>query len=455
MRQKIGYILCTIIIGLLISFHPTVPQILIANKQTNGIISPLPYSKSDRDQNVLGANILNQPVFALEKEPIFDKAINVLLLGLDSRKGAKSSRCDAIHLFTLNFPDKKITITHIPRGTAIYIPNTSKEGSYLSNSCSIMGIEYAKKNIEKITGENIDYTIKVGFSQTLGILRTLNIPATSALQFLRNRRFAIGDNQRSRNQAVFIKDTITHNLSIVSKMPKALKYLLYKAVDTDLDFETSQKILEYYIQLKIDQHPDDIEIITKPEPSKYVKEMHLSSFMDKETQDMNLNTDPAYNSVSNNSQEASDASEFIENANNTPYSASNGDKHASDTSALNKDGRLNDNSALNDYEFNIYQENIEKYLSDLIRRCTNFLQQHREAAARNLIKVPYNQKIWLQLEDKDSRLQYQYQMLVCNAYVTDDKNSASSQILDFITLLEQEGKKDMINQAKDLITKME
>src|SRR3989304_4267090 len=46
----------------------------------------------------------------------------------------------------------------------------------------------------------------------LGLLRKMKLPTTPTLKYLRNRKYGIGDYQRSHNQAIFLKDMlIEHN----------------------------------------------------------------------------------------------------------------------------------------------------------------------------------------------------------------------------------------------------
>src|SRR4030066_1074464 len=60
--------------------------------------------------------LLEKLVF-LPDLPASPKRINVLILGLDGRRGQHDRRADAIHLMTLLPYQGKIRITSIPRGT--------------------------------------------------------------------------------------------------------------------------------------------------------------------------------------------------------------------------------------------------------------------------------------------------------------------------------------------------
>ena len=185
------------ILFLILSFLPS------GNYQQTGLISPIINSAAASTDLETKPISIFPDIYPLNQTPY-----NILLLGLDGRKGEQKPRCDAIHMFSFDPKAATLTITSVPRGTRIYLPQASTASAYLANSCHTQGIDYAVDQIEKITGIIPDAIVKVGFSQTMGILRTFGFPTTSSLQFLRNRRYAIGDNQRSHNQALFMKDMI-------------------------------------------------------------------------------------------------------------------------------------------------------------------------------------------------------------------------------------------------------
>lgn len=191
----------------------------------------------------------------------------VLLLGLDSRKGDEHPHCDAIHFFTLNLKAGTIKITTVPRGTYAYIPGKHAPSEYyLSNSCALEGIDYGITQIEKVAGIKHDYLVEVGFSQTLGILRLFDLPTTTTLQWLRHRQsYAIGEPQRSHNQAVYMKDMIVAQLHrFRDDFSVSMQYILFKTVDTDLDFPTVRALLKVYLDARIDEHPELITLDMKP-----------------------------------------------------------------------------------------------------------------------------------------------------------------------------------------------
>lgn len=197
-----------------------------------------------------------------------DHIINVLVLGLDARKESVYPHCDAIHMFSLNVRDWTIKITSVPRGTYSYIPGEARASSeyYVSNACAFVGLDYGVERIEKIIGIKADYTVTAGFSQVIGILRMFDLPTTESLQWLRHRQsYAIGDPQRSHNQAVFMKDMIlNHTEKFRNKFSLPAKYVLFSFVNTDMDFEMANSIINGFVESKIDDRPEDIILEMRP-----------------------------------------------------------------------------------------------------------------------------------------------------------------------------------------------
>lgn len=193
------------------------------------------------------------------------ETVNVLVLGIDSRKEGKEKHCDAIHMVSINVKDWTVLVTSVPRGTYAYIPGTWKENEYyLANACAFAGLEYGVEQIEHIVGVRADYVVTVGFSQTLGILRTLELPTTESLQWLRHRQsYAIGDPQRSQNQAVFMKDVALKLLG-GNGIPDPIFRLLYSFVESDMDYSTAKALYDGLLVNGMVNRPDDIVLTMKP-----------------------------------------------------------------------------------------------------------------------------------------------------------------------------------------------
>lgn len=315
------------------------------------------------------------------------KVYNLLLLGLDARRGDAKPRCDAIHVFSFSPANDELIITSIPRGTHVERDNLASQSAYLGNNCHSNGLIDTIEEIEKITDLKIDAYATVGFSQVLGILRSVNIPTTSTLQYLRNRRYAIGDNQRSHNQAVFLKDGLIDHFEDIYKLPHEVRQFLYKSIDTNLSYETFEYLIDKFNQQKVIFNPEKIILVTKPIRNKYVKEIH-------------------YEETANTDQQ-------------------------------------------NDSEFKQYQNEIMTYLKKLILLSETLLALDKKSAAYNKLNVPFQQKLWLQIEDETLRDELQYQLTKNFLNANENEILKDKILVDYRLELELFGKKDYLDKTNE------
>lgn len=226
-------------------------------------------------QNETIENILNSRRLNVSEEKLTDPfnkdgVVKILLIGLDSRVGQEAGHCDAIQLISIDTNGAgKINITAVPRGTYSPLPlgkGTTSTDYYISNACGLGGLEYGIEQIEKILGVKSDYLGVVGFSETMGILRYLNLPTTETLQWLRNRHgYAIGEPQRAHNHSTFIKQMLLRFIPTKqTKLNIALQYVMYNLIKTDLSFMQTQKILEAVSAMDIVNHPEKIQLSMRP-----------------------------------------------------------------------------------------------------------------------------------------------------------------------------------------------
>ena len=305
--------------------------------------------------------------------------IHVLLLGLDARKGWDSPHCDAIHMFTLHTRDWTIDITSVPRGTYAPLPpghQYEPTDYYISNACGFGGLEYGIDQIEKIIGVKADYYVTVGFSQVYGILRTFELPTTQSLQWLRHRQsYAIGDPQRSHNQAIFMKDLVLQQgYRLEQPTATTLMFILYNMLDTNMDFGTARALLKGYLASDIVHRPEDIRLSMKP--FFPVEDYHFDF----------ENPDPQIEALL---------------ARIRPY--------------LSKED-------LSDRELEDYQKEILAFLEE-------------ELESKEGIEGIMNKELWLQIEDNELRKQYHFRYL--EAYVVeliaqDERGRARDEISDVI-----------------------
>ncbi|MFZ2190322.1 MAG: hypothetical protein WA057_01725 [Candidatus Magasanikiibacteriota bacterium] len=198
-----------------------------------------------------------------------DGVVKILLIGLDSRAGQTQGHCDVIQFVSIDKVKQSVVITAVPRGTYSPLPpgkGVTSSDYYVSNACGLGGLEYGIQQIEKILGEKADYLVVVGFSETLGILRNLNLPTVNTLQWLRQRHvYAIGEPQRAHNHSAFLKYLLLNFVPKEnSKIDKVLQYITYKTVKTDLSFAEAQALLEFLSLMDLSNNPDKIQLTMRP-----------------------------------------------------------------------------------------------------------------------------------------------------------------------------------------------
>ncbi|MBM3283256.1 LytR family transcriptional regulator [Candidatus Gottesmanbacteria bacterium] len=318
--------------------------------------------------------------------------INILLLGLDARRGDKNPRCDAIHLLSFDPDMGKIVITSVPRGILVNLPGIEKESRYLGNACHLLGVDFAVGEIEKISQIHPDYIVKIEFSQVLGILRSLGLPTTPTLQFLRSRQYPRGDYQRSHNQAVFIKDMLVARTTQFAQLPKPVQYLLFRMLNTDIDFDKALDLVNQLIRSGATADASRIELITKPNLPFALKELHFPE------------------------EKFSDASVW-----------------------------------LNDQDYQTYQKNLATYLQNLIIRAEKLYQANKISQAYQLLTTPFKQQLWLQIEDSDKRNLFHFAMLKFFILTSPNRDHLPSLVHDFIAEMEIANQVELKGKAQELL----
>lgn len=314
------------------------------------------------------------------------KPVNVLLLGLDSRKGDKSARCDAIHMFSFRPDEGKIIITSVPRGSM------SKDNNIIANVCSLYGFKTAQEEIEKITGVKADHVVKVGFSQVQGILRLAGLPPSPTLQLLRVReKYAIGDNQRSYNQGMFLRDGILKYTDWASKLPWPVQQVGFNMVDTDMTFDQAKDILNQVIQSEIYKDSEKVVVQVRPVDNWVRQEIHVT-----------------------------------------------------DLAPTNKEWQK-------DPEFKDYQNDISGYIKLVVARTNALSEKTNYTAANSYISTPLSQKLWLQIEDEKERNQLHWTLVEAFVYSSTDYDKSKSLLDDFILEMDQTGEIELKSKAEELM----
>lgn len=198
-----------------------------------------------------------------------DDLVRILAIGLDTRAGQTVSHCDAIQLIEIDRTQASVHITAVPRGTYSALPpgtGTTSSDYYVSNSCALGGLGFGIEQIERILGKQADYVVFIGFSELVGALRTLRLPASDTVQWLRHRQgYAIGEPQRAHNHSTFLKQMLVRfTPTDVRATDTALYYILYSFVDTDLSFAQVQTIIQTLSEMRISDRPEAITLAMRP-----------------------------------------------------------------------------------------------------------------------------------------------------------------------------------------------
>lgn len=320
--------------------------------------------------------------------------INVLLIGMDSRLGQTNGHCDAIQMFTIDRKKQRINITAVPRGTYVPLPGSGYKPTdyYVSNSCGLVSLEYGIAQIEKILGLTADYLVIVGFSTTKGILREMDLPATETLQWLRNRQaYAIGEPQRARNHSTFLRSMILrYSKGADSSLNKALEYLIYKMIKTDLSFNQASSLAQTIIDMNLVQRP----------------------------QNVNLYMRPAY--------EVADI----------PYNPENLDQKVKDLIAP-----LIDRLPAGDYSGESESEIQERLLQQIEQGLNN----------DDFVVWAFENQVWYQIDEENLREQTRFDLLKKYLIIIEDQAEKKEIILDYITEMELRGQQNWLEKGKDAL----
>lgn len=374
------------LIGVTYLYDPAPIRIVSAvhtNTPADSVIQVLGTSSLTENQNV-------------NLSTVSKDAVTILLIGLDSRRGDKTHRCDAIHLFTFNRKEKTLHMINIPRGTPLAIPGYDENFSIVSNACAIFGIDAVRTDIEKMTNLKIDYMVKIGFSQAVGGARLLGLPSMDTLTSLRSRAYPTGDNQRSYNQAVFLRDIIGKHLSSYPSLPKPLKYIAFNMLETDIDFNTADELLTEASQSPFANDPALIPITSFSPAGTKLKDIHVLQKLEIAT----------------------------------------------------SSGQMKDSEAKE------YQQNLIAYLQNQVNRSNNFLKSNRKDQGFESIQTSFSQELWLQIEDEVKRDEMHFEMLKSFALSSPSGSESSKLLLDFITEMDQKGNIDLKEKAQEILNNL-
>jgi anionic cell wall polymer biosynthesis LytR-Cps2A-Psr (LCP) family protein len=218
-----------------------------------------------KDTIVYYHDLLEKLIFLPELPPVREK-VDILVLGLDGRRGQSHRRADAIHCFTLYPYEGRIVITSIPRGTMSEDIAEGKE--IIADTYSVGGRELTIESVEEYLDLVVDYYVIVGFAEAEALFEKLGYDGEKTLQVLRSRKaYGIGDPQRSHNQAMFMANEIIRNYPHFKEYPtlgRALLFVASEIVDTNMPFEVMVQISDLYLEngiteIKLKMKPADYE----------------------------------------------------------------------------------------------------------------------------------------------------------------------------------------------------
>lgn len=324
-----------------------------------------------------------------------DGVAKILLVGLDRRAGDNKGHCDAIQLITIDNKNQKVTITAVPRGTYSPLPPGGKHlpsDYYVSKSCEVGGLEYGVTQIEKILGVKADYLVVLGFSEALGIFRNLGLPTTETLEWLRHRQgYAVGEPQRAHNHSTFIKQMMIKFVPKESSViDRAMQYILYKTIQTDLSFAEARAIVDALSAMDLENYTERIGLLMRPayavQDIPYAEE-YLGEYLDK-----------MINPI--------------------------------------KD-RLPENSYVG-----LSEEEAQTKLLEII---------NEKKEDQEFVSWAFDNNLWLQIEDKDARLGAQYDIISKYVSSLSEKSERENVLADYILEMENYGENEWVKRGKDLL----
>lgn len=193
-----------------------------------------------------------------EEEIPDDGYVDILLLGIDARKGETMARSDTIMLARIDKKEKKVAVVSIPRDTKIPVPGSAIPK--INHACAIGGPELSSQVVGKLMGIKVDYYILTNFDGFKDIINTLGgvtidvdsrkykpsegidlrpglqrLNGKQALAYVRYRDYGTGDIARTEHQQQFIKALADEmfQTKTIFKLPKLVPQLA-KNIETNL-----------------------------------------------------------------------------------------------------------------------------------------------------------------------------------------------------------------------------
>lgn len=339
----------------------------------------------DADSNVRVINLSsasNLPEFEFDTEAgkyvrrIYSgRRINIAVTGVDARLGDRYRHADANHIISILLDSGKIEIISIPRDTPA---DAGYDDSTGQNKLTIVRAAKGRKAyFEELCriGEvdKIHHYAELGFSQAMGIIEWLGFEKPSeTLQILRSRSALGGDDfQRVYNQGQFIRQMLFRNFSRLDGVMGDIfigSGLMF--VESDLTTAKVKELITSLKQRSVDKDINNIRVKIRPSfPAKF----KVYDFADAAT----------VNSLS----------EIVKDYYGRKYSDESGE-----TPELNS-------------------EIVYNKLNKVITKARNDSAKAPQRVIQTL-SVYFEQRAWLQIEDKIKRLEVRNQFvnLLTNSY---------------------------------------
>lgn len=207
-----------------------------------------------------------------ENPDAFKGRLNVLVMGVDNRKGENMARADTIMFCSVDTEKNIISVLSIPRDTRVRIPGHGWEK--INSATAFGGPSLAMKLVSDLLGIRVNNYVMTNYEGFKDIVNSLGgvtidvkermyhhdpedggiytidlkpgvqrLNGDKALQFVRYREYALGDIGRAEQQQKFLSALVKETLqpSTVFRL-RSLMVSAYKAVDTNLSLLEMKKL---------------------------------------------------------------------------------------------------------------------------------------------------------------------------------------------------------------------
>ncbi|HHV76812.1 MAG TPA: LCP family protein [Syntrophothermus lipocalidus] len=213
-----------------------------------------------------------------------DDQMDILLLGIDARKGETMTRSDTIMLARIDTKNGRVALVSIPRDTRVEVPGSPVPK--VNAACAVGGPELACKVVSDLMGTKVKYYVLTNFNGFKDIVDTLGgvtidverrmykpsedinlypgrqrLNGRQALAYVRYRGYATGDIGRTEHQQKFIMALAQEmfQTKTILKLPKLVPQIA-KNVQTNLSLRQMIALAEIAKDFK----PENLHAQTLP-----------------------------------------------------------------------------------------------------------------------------------------------------------------------------------------------